>query len=585
MSRIFIKIGDFLKNSGLAGLSYLLKDISDGSEDVDYGYTEDGQGIWIATEYASKADWTDLYFKSVVRFYEPYSVYAAIVLRIKDTLQRLDSTECEAKSIKDDLKYINEKLLRNSYKSGYMSVKELITNDEPYESLLKEKLRENEDRLVLKERLEEMLEFLKQPVCKETFIMKDALYNFINRFWDGKCFLLRANASKNMREVFEKDFSEPLRGYIKISHEKPKDMCIDCCNRIAATEKVSIAFMKDMADDLARKRSAFWNCRADAFLCPVCAFVYALSPIGFSIYGSRFVFVNINSSMQELLSANEKGDYDAQKAERSENEKYNVWTARTLNMLLKSKTSELGNVQVITRDTDADGRYTFDIINQETLIVLSENAVNKDLKYLSEHPFVKDGDDYINVHETVVLYIIRYRYLYHFINKLLRLAMDNGSVIVSAGHVYDIQLRWSLMKNKSKRGTGGHVMDGYSVRDEQNEEKQCEDKLNREKRFVRSRYSVRDSGYELRNELLRAKGMTDDSCLRGMIYKLLNALSVGDAGRFMDIVMRVYCSTKLQIPNAFIECINNQEKFNEYGYAFLLGLQGSHYEKEVKVNE
>ena len=50
---------------------------------------------------------------------------------------------------------------------------------------------------------------------------------------------------------------------------------------ITGKEKVSIAFMKEMADDLTRKRSAFWNCQVDAFLCPVCAFVYPLIPICF----------------------------------------------------------------------------------------------------------------------------------------------------------------------------------------------------------------------------------------------------------------------------------------------------------------
>lgn len=58
--------------------------------------------------------------------------------------------------------------------------------------------------------------------------MKSVIYNYINRFWDGKCFLLRANARKNMRELFEQDFIEPFKAYVKKSHIKDKDMCIDC---------------------------------------------------------------------------------------------------------------------------------------------------------------------------------------------------------------------------------------------------------------------------------------------------------------------------------------------------------------------
>ena len=91
--------------------------------------------------------------------------------------------------------------------------------------------------------------------------MKSAIYNYINRFWDGKCFLLRANAAKNMREVFENDFSEPFRTYIAIDQKKAKEICIDCGAMIDSKTKVSLAFMKDQADDLARKQSAFWNCK------------------------------------------------------------------------------------------------------------------------------------------------------------------------------------------------------------------------------------------------------------------------------------------------------------------------------------
>ena len=54
----------------------------------------------------------------------------------------------------------------------------------------------------------------------------------------------------------------------------------------------------------------------------------------------------------------------------------------------------------------------------------------------------------------------------------------------------------------------------------------------------------------------------------------------------MEVIMRVYCSTKLQVPNLFIEFLKDRDTFVEYGYAFLLGLQGGYYEKkEEKENE
>src|SRR5699024_10798916 len=107
----------------------------------------------------------------------------------------------------------------------------------------------------------------------------------INRFWDGKSFLLRSNAKKEMRETFTRDFTEPFLKYLETDHTKAKDSCIDCGYPVNPKEKVSIAFMTECADDLARKKSAFWNGKVDAYLCPVCAFVYAVSPLGFQVYG------------------------------------------------------------------------------------------------------------------------------------------------------------------------------------------------------------------------------------------------------------------------------------------------------------
>lgn len=559
MSEIRISIGDFLKNAGLVGLKYLL-DESDADEDIDYGITDDEQGIWIEQEFVANADWTNMYFKAFIKCYGPHTVYQAVLDKIDSILENSKDTDWEPKSCKDDLKFINDKLLSNSYKSGFENIKEKINHSEVYQLLAANKLKEKMETEELYNRLLELKQFLVQPLCEETFSIKSIIYNYINRFWDGKSFLLRSNAAKDMKEVFDADFSEPLRRYVIANHEKSKDMCIDCSELIDSKEKVSIAFMKDQADDLTRKKSAFWNCRVDAYLCPVCAFVYALVPLGFLLIGNKFVFINMNQNIHELLDANSKDRKTANDVEKQDNEKYSTWIARTLDILLDEKVKELGNVQVISRGRDENDRYTFDVIGKDVLSLLKDEGIQKSIKRLSEHPYIKVGKDFWNIHENVVMNILRYQTQYKDVNRLLKLALDTNTVVITASLVYDIQLRVSLKQRQNDdKKIGGALM---------------------------NRYAVRDSGYELRNTLLASKGTNDDSCIRGTIYQLLNALSVGNVEHFMDIIMRVYCSTKLQVPNAFIELLKDRDTFLEYGYAFVLGLQGSHYEKkEEKVNE
>ena len=558
MEEIKLLIGDFLKNAGLVGLKYLL-DASDAEEEIDYGITEDKQGLWLDRQFVVNADWTDMYFKAFVKRYGELTNYQVVLDKIGDILEKAGQPEWEKKTCKEDLKFINEKMLSNSYQSGFANMKDQIENPDVYELLKSHKLKENMEKEELCARLRQLTIFLQQPLCKETFSMKSIIYNYINRFWDGKSFLLRANASKNMKSVFDVDFSEPFRRYAAADHKKAKDMCIDCDGKIDAKEKVSIAFMKDQADDLTRKRSAFWNCKVDAYLCPACAFVYSLAPLGFTLAGRTFVFVNMNQNIDLLLQANSPDGKMAVDLKRKEKDRYSSWIAGTINLLLQEKDRELGNIQVIARGMGESDRYTFDVISKDILKLLNDKSIRNDLEQLGRYPYVKTGREYWNVHETVILNLLRYHNQYEVIGKLLKMALEGEGFLFKASFVYDVQLRSSLARKKDKAmNTGGEVM---------------------------NRYAVRERGYELRNALLGAKGTSDDACIRGTIYQLLNALSVGNVEHFMEVIMRVYCSTRLQVPDAFIEFLKDRDTFTEYGYAFLLGLQGSHYEKkEEKVN-
>lgn len=562
MSKIEISTGDFLKNAGIVGLKYLL-DNSEADEEIHYGITEDGQNLWIDSDYAVNADWTQLYFDAFVKKYGSSTVYQAVLDKIDNILDKLEnenwdiSNKENLKFIKEELKFVNDKLLSNSYKSGFENIKQDIENPEVYEMLKSSKLKENMEKEELHKRLQDLQKFLKQPLCKETFSMKSIIYNYINRFWDNKSFLLVANASKNMKKMFEEDFSEPLKLYVQKESKKSKDMCIDCNGQIDSKDRVSIAFMKEQADDLNRKRSAFWNCKVDAYLCPICAFVYSLVPLGFTLIGKTFVFVNMNQDVIQLFAANPSSGKLVHTAQQEENEKYSSWIARTIDLLLQEKSKQLGNIQVVTRGIGENDRYTFDIIPRDILILFNDEDIRMDLNKLSKSPYVKVEKDFWNVHENVTLNILRYHNQYQVINQLLKMAIESQATLFKAKLIYDIQLKINLLQKNKKNG--GELM---------------------------NRYMVREKGYELRNVLLKAKGSNDDACIRGTIYQLLNALSVGNVEHFMEVIMRIYCSTKLQVPSTFIEFLKDRDTFVEYGYAFLLGLQGSHYEKkEEKVND
>ena len=96
-------------------------------------------------------------------------------------------------------------------------------------------------------------------------------------------------------------------------------------------------------------------------------------------------------------------------------------------------------------------------------------------------------------------------------------------------------------------------------------------------------------GADLRRAVLKAKKTDSSECLRGTIYQLLNALSVRNRNKYMDIVLRLYSSYSagngkdgkdLLMPMGFVAMLEDDEKFSQYGYAFLLGLQGMYEGKK-----
>ncbi len=576
LGKFLVTPGDFLKNSGISGLYYMLG-ISDARENVDYGIKEQGNrlddipeyeyGLWLDTEYAVSADWTGLFFNACVRYYEKSTVYRGALDRIDGILESINAGEWKADANdRDNIKYINDKLLSNSYKSGFDNIRDRIEGAEVYIKLQKSKLNHKMGADELRDRLEELKRFLVQPLCKETFVMKSVIYNYINRFWDGKCFLFRVNAKKDMRELFEQDFVEPFKVYLQATHDKEKDVCIDCAGPMGSKEKVSIAFMKDMADDLARKKSAFWNCKVDAFLCPACAFVYALSPLGFTLLGNRFAFINTNDSMAGLLTANDKQRRKENESSKDEDERYTQWFARMLNGILACKLKELSGIQVVIRGMQADDRYDFTVISADVLRIFREKRVQSALEYFKEHPYIKAGTDYMNIHEAVIMNVTEYKSQTLLLNKVLKAAFENPGCIAAAFWIYTVML-WSNIVAENKENGGNVEM---------------------------NRYAVMNSGFALRTAVLAEKGAKDDECLRGTMYQLMNALKTKNSSWFLDIVLRLYstCSVpldiekagRLMIPSDFVKIINNQDAFDEYGYAFVLGLKGCNTNKKTNGN-
>ena len=55
--------------------------------------------------------------------------------------------------------------------------------------------------------------------------------------------------------------------------------------------------------------------------------------------------------------------------------------------------------------------------------------------------------------------------------------------------------------------------------------------------------------------------------------------------KYIEIIIRLYCSCQVEMPSGFTRMINDDEEFQAYGYAFVLGLRGSYFETGKKDDE
>lgn len=55
MEKYVITLGDFLKNAGIVGFHYMLE-TAGAEKEVDFGYTDDNQAMWVSMDYAQNAD-------------------------------------------------------------------------------------------------------------------------------------------------------------------------------------------------------------------------------------------------------------------------------------------------------------------------------------------------------------------------------------------------------------------------------------------------------------------------------------------------------------------------------------------------
>lgn len=541
-----VTLNGFLLNAGVVGLLRLFEYANEYDElgcVENKDYIIDNQDLYISKNFILKHNLADLYVRSIVYYLGEDTKFTRVMSK-QDAVNRLfeeynPDDKKWVKSVNELFKEFSKMLETDSFKSGY----EILSSYNDVENITLEMItsfKKEKDYAIKKDLYSELCRLLDQPKVKEVLIFKDILYSKINMFMGDVSFLNRSNSKKDITQTYHNYFVQPLLDDLLCEKSKTKP-CIDC-GRLSKTT-TSLSFMSDVTDDTTRKKSYCWNCVADAYLCPLCAFIYSLVPLGFSYAASDAIFINSNIDVKNLQSLSEGMFYRTDETDK--NVWYKVYNKFT-NLELSGIQKRMDNIQVIVRENHKDSkRYSLNMVDKQIVKTLSSSK--NELDHIHNW-YVKDSDEFINIYQSTVEHIIRRQNLYNFISRLLKISLRDGT---NSNYLFSILI---IQINSQ----GGQKME--------TDTKQA--------------YIAKKKGEEMRVSLTRDVSITErDDKLKGIMYQFLNAVSLSNRDAFMNMLIRSYSSVGQPVPDIFFSCFESDEKFRTIGYAYLLGLKSDGYKK------
>ena len=558
----FASLDTFLFNAGIIGFIEILKEAgaSEGKnkEEIkndikDYYY--EGQDLYVSKKFLKKSDLSQLYIDSMIKKFGDKSTISETFKDIEYLINKKDIKEDE----------FNEKIDNIIY---YLSSASIKTGCETLQAKgLKIKIQENINNIKknkkdidkIKKYFKEIQNDYKNKEVKQTLLMKNIMYAKIQPFWSNKAFLNPQKSKNDLKEEFYETFEKPLKSIIE--ETKGKYNCITC--GMQTSSSMDTTFLFKVGVDTGRKRSTFWNYNPDSFLCPICSFIYACSPLGFRDIGNLMFFINQNDSIKTLISMNIAGKIIDEK----EDAHYIAYNT-IINKALDEKTEELNSIQVIIRNKNG---YSFNTIGHDTLKIIK--SIKGELEVISKSYLIIPKDNRFDIYKICLENILNFRNQWNLIYLLLMNFEKDGEKGYTIN--YMVKTIFTILKIQIKQN---HIF---------REDINMNDKINLSYIACKSGDEMRRIIIGVNNDrnLLDKEEKEADNKLRGLVYQLINSIHTSNRDLFLSNITRLYTSMNLTIPNVFTKIFERDEDFKEIGYAYVLGLKGAYYNNKEKENK
>lgn len=550
---IRLTLDDVIYNAGILGLCRIF-------DYANLPYERNGQTIEFAE--SNLENFSEHYLSYLIKEHGNDTSYTKIIE--SDVGNVIDKKSLD--QLNETIDYVKGILSSNSYKNTYPFLTEIPFDFSNAASKLKKiVLRKKQTIDDVQPEIQEMtnllsecISHLRHPQAKRYLVPRILSYNLIQGFWTNVSILHKTANKKDIYKTYDEYFTKAALDFLEKKKDekkyaKNKFHCATCENKMGTvSEAFDLTWLQKVGVDAARKSSHYWDHQRDIFICPICNLVYSCIPLGFKIIKGKGFFINNNRSIDELISVNSVSFSDGKQEvlrDQLESMAYYKIIDFMINQAESRKEFEIENIQIVKYDKEMETRpYTFNILSRNKLILINEckrefqNLVGK---------FTKLNDEYISIYQEVINRLYNGQGFNDLIYQLIRQIID--------GEYKGTYTVYNILKISNHQYKGGvHFM--------------TQEELNK----------VRSYGYYLKTEY-----RSQETKLNGISYRLLNALKVKNSSKFMETLIQAYSYRKLSIPATFVQALNDEEKFQTIGYAFLLGLHGydGKGDKEENTNE
>jgi CRISPR-associated protein Cst1 len=529
--KIRVEIKDWLFNAGIVGLYRILK-----HAEKDVKKREN----YIEFDVSVFEDFERHYFAYFSAVYKKDSPWFKLDEFYNNSTFLKNPAEATEEDINEFIKRFDKDLDKASLRTAY----EIIAKDK---DVIKNKLKLIKDKKVpLPDKVEQIREihsFFEEH--KDIIQAKFVSYAVINNYWEGVSFLNKKQVGENMFDRYREDFVVPITRFLDSRRMKPKFRCITCNADITnADDAYKLSWMK-MDIDPPRKTSKYWFHKSDIETCPLCHLVYSCVPAGFVTSKRKGLLINDNSGIERLIKINNVVVERFDEIESMENLENISYTA-IINMLRqireKHLKEEIDNIQVVKFDEKKG--YSFNLLSRHMLAAVEDSE--KELNELAKMKSVPlDSKDYINLYSEVIDRMYGNMNLYPLVYLMLGISLKRKWSNKAANIIFRINMNFIGGDMSDKKITvmkhlGLTLKKGYKEKDEENK-------------------------------------------IQGIAYRLLNFLKTKNTNGFLDVVINCHMHIGKEVPTLFVECIDDVERFQAYGYAFLLGLTGEEYRKNTEA--